>query len=107
MLVAGIGMGMVWVPLFEIVIGDVRPTTRSARPPGSCRTIAAFGIVAGRRGDRDHLHGQGGPRRARDPAPWPALDGTQAALLATVGGIVLAFALGFLLPKTARAGAEH
>jgi hypothetical protein len=36
-----------------------------------------------------------------------ALDGTQAALLATVGGILLAFAVGFLLPKTARTGAEH
>ena len=36
-----------------------------------------------------------------------ALDGVEVSLLATVGLIVVAFVIGFQLPRKARAGAGH
>ncbi|GAA0570762.1 DHA2 family efflux MFS transporter permease subunit [Kribbella sandramycini] len=104
-LFGGIGMGMVFVPLFDIILSGVRDDEvgsatgmlGSFEQVGIALGIAVIGtIFMGKVSHADAAH------RALN-----ALDGTQTALLATIGGIALAFAAGFLLPKSARAGIEH
>ena len=104
-LIGGIGMGMVFVPLFDIVLSGVRDNEvgsasgmlGSFEQVGIALGIAVIGTIF--MGKVAHA----------DPATraLAALDGTQTALLATIGAIALAFAAGFLMPKTARAGTEH
>lgn len=104
-LAGGIGMGMVFVPLFDIILSGVRDNEvgsasgmlGSFEQVGIALGIAVIGtIFMGKVADADPA--------ARALA---ALDGTQTALVATIGAIALAFAAGFLMPKSARGGVEH
>ncbi|WP_433011186.1 DHA2 family efflux MFS transporter permease subunit [Kribbella sp. CA-294648] len=104
-LLGGIGMGMVFVPLFDIVLSGVRDTEvgsasgmlGSFEQVGIALGIAVIGTIF--MGKVSHA--------APATRSLAALDGTQTALLATIGAIALAFAAGFLMPKTARGNIEH
>jgi MFS family permease len=100
--VAGIGMGMVWVPMFEIIVGDVADhevgsasgVLQAVQQLGMSLGVAAVGtIFFGALGSHaDHT---------RD-----FLDAAQRTTLVTVGLVAVAVLIGFLLPRRARAGDE-
>ncbi|TCN44225.1 EmrB/QacA subfamily drug resistance transporter [Kribbella orskensis] len=104
-LIGGAGMGMVFVPLFDIILSGVRDEEVGSAT-GMLGSLEQVGIALGIAVIGTIFMGKVA-HAAPATRALAALDGTQAALLATVGGILLAFAVGFLLPKTARAGAEH
>jgi EmrB/QacA subfamily drug resistance transporter len=99
LLVAGIGMGMVFVPLFDIAVGDVDDhevgsasgVLQAIQQLGMSLGIAAIGtLFFGLLGTHaDHV---------RD-----FLSAAEITTLATVGLIVIASGLAFLLPERARA----
>jgi EmrB/QacA subfamily drug resistance transporter len=98
LLVSGIGMGMVWVPLFEIIVGDVADhevgsasgVLQAVQQLGMSLGVAAIGTVffglLGAHADR-----------TRD-----FVAAAQTTTLITVGLIAVAIVVGFLLPKQAR-----
>ena len=97
LLIAGIGMGMVFVPLFDIILGGV-----DDHEVGS-----ASGVLQA-------MQQLGMSLAAPVSAPCSGLLGAgttaefvgaaEVTMLVTVGLLVVAFALGFLLPRHAR---EH
>ncbi len=95
--VAGVGMGMVWVPLFDIVIGDVEgrelgsaaSVLTAVQQLGMTLGIAVIGTVL-----FEALDGQ---------AAADFVAASEVALVLAVAGCVVAFVLGFLLPRTASA----
>lgn len=103
-LIGGAGMGMVFVPLFDIILGGVRDhevgsasgMLGSFEQLGIALGIAVIGSVFFGRlesGATDHR--------------LAAVDGVQVATLATVSLLVVGFAVGFLLPRKAREGGGH
>jgi MFS family permease len=102
LLVAGIGMGMVWVPMFEIVVGDVADhevgsasgVLQAVQQLGMSLGVAAIGtIFFGALGAHaDHT---------RD-----FLEAAQQTTLISVALVAAAVLIGFLLPKRARSGDE-
>ena len=99
MIVGGIGMGMVFVPLFDIVMaGDggvvsacCRRSTRSACPsasPGSARSSSPWRLGPGR-----HVPVY------LSAAEWTAL--------ATAGLLVCSFVIGFGLPRAGQGGGDQ
>ena len=99
MLVAGIGMGMVWVPLFEIVVGDVADHEVGSAS-GVLQAMQQFGMSLGVAGIGTLLFGALGAHADRTSDFVAA---AQQATLVTVGLIALAVLVGFLLPRSARA----
>lgn len=100
LLLGGAGMGMIFVPLFGIIMGDVEDhevgsaagVLESIQQLGASLGIAVLGTVFfGRLGS---------------PAPGAgvarAVDAAQAVSLITLGLVAVAFALGFLLPRNSR-----
>ncbi|MFG1818252.1 MFS transporter [Kribbella sp. NPDC049174] len=104
-LIGGAGMGMVFVPLFDIILSGVRDEEVGSAT-GMLGSLEQVGIALGIAVIGTIFMGKVA-HAAPATRALAALEGTQTALLATIGGIVLAFAAGFLLPKTARAGTEH
>ncbi len=102
LLIAGVGMGMVWVPMFEIIVGDVADhevgsasgVLQAVQQLGMSLGVAAIGtIFFGALGaDAD---------RARD-----FLQAAQQTTLITAGLVAAAALIGFLLPRRARSGEE-
>jgi len=100
LLVYGIGMGMIFVPLFDIIMGGVADhevgsasgVLESIQQLGASLGVAVLGTV---------FFGTIGTRF--DPATF--VTAAKAVTLITIGLIALAFALGFLLPRRARAHA--
>jgi MFS family permease len=102
LLLSGVGMGMVWVPMFEIIVGDVADhevgsasgVLQAVQQLGMSLGVAAIGtIFFGALGSHaDHT---------RD-----FLQAAQLATLISAGLVAVAAVLGFLLPKQARAGEE-
>ena len=91
MIIGGLGMGMVFVPLFDIVMAGVRPPEMGSAS-GILQTVNALGIslgVAGIGAIFFAIHGY------VPAARWTAL--------ATIGLLAIAFAVGFGLPRRARA----
>jgi EmrB/QacA subfamily drug resistance transporter len=98
LLLSGIGMGMVWVPLFEIIVGDVADhevgsaagVLQAVQQLGMSLGVAAIGTVffglLGAHADR-----------TRD-----FVDAAQTTTLITTGLIAVAILVGFLLPEQAR-----
>jgi EmrB/QacA subfamily drug resistance transporter len=98
LLVSGIGMGAVFMPLFDIVVGGLQDhevgtasgLLQALQQLGSALGVAAIGTVffgaIGRTGDR-----------AQD-----FLGAAQVTTLLVVGLLGLAFAIGFLMPKHAK-----
>ena len=104
LLVFGCGMGMIFVPLFDIIMGDIEDhevgsaagLLESLQQLGASLGIAVLATVFFSKLGFDEV----GPEAAL--AAGRHLDAAQATVLLTLGLTVLAFAVGFLLPKRAR-----
>lgn len=98
--VFGLGMGMIFVPLFDVIMGEVADhevgsasgMLESIQQLAASLGVAVLGTV---------FFGIIGSRF--DPAVF--VDAARAVTLATIGLVVIAFALGFLLPRKPRAHA--
>jgi EmrB/QacA subfamily drug resistance transporter len=99
LLVSGIGMGAVFMPLFDIVVGGLRDhevgtasgLLQALQQLGSALGVAVIGTAFfGALGSQ--------PDRAGD-----FLHAAQLTTLLSIGLLALAFALGFLMPKRAKA----
>ncbi len=98
MIVGGIGMGMVFVPLFDIVMAAVEPHEMGSAS-GVLQTVNSLGMSLGVAGLGAIFFGLLGGHAARPqsfvgPAGWTAL--------ATIALLALAFAVAFWLPRRAR-----
>jgi MFS family permease len=97
MLVSGIGMGAIWVPMFEIVVGDVADhevgsasgVLQAVQQLGMSLGIAAIGTV---------FFGALGSHAVRADF----ISAAELTTLITVGLIAAAFAVSYLLPRQAR-----
>ena len=90
MIVGGIGMGMVFVPLFDIVMAGVRPQEMGSAS-GILQTINALGVslgVAGIGAIFFAIHGY--------------VPAARTTALVTIGLLAVAFVVGFGLPRRAR-----
>ena len=103
LLVYGAGMGMIFVPLFDIIMADVEDhevgsaagALESLQQLGASLGIAVLGtIFFGKIGA--HLPGTSAHR-------WDGLHAAELTIGITLGLTMVAFAVGFLLPKKARA----
>lgn len=98
MIVGGIGMGMVFVPLFDIVMAAVEPHEMGSAS-GVLQTVNALGMSLGVAGLGAIFFGLLGGHRSRQltyagAAGWTAL--------ATVALLAFAFVIAFWLPRRAR-----
>jgi EmrB/QacA subfamily drug resistance transporter len=102
LLVAGIGMGMVWVPMFEIVVGDVADHEVGSAS-GVLQAVQQLGMSLGVAAIGTIFFGALGSHadRTRD-----FLEAAQQTTLISVGLVVAAVLIGFLLPKRAHAADE-
>ena len=102
LLLSGIGMGMVWVPMFEIVVGDVADHEVGSAS-GVLQAVQQLGMSLGVAAIGTIFFGALGAHadRTRD-----FLEAAQRTTLITVGLVALAALIGFLLPKRARSGEE-
>ena len=97
MLLSGIGMGAIWVPMLEIIVGDVDDhevgsasgVLQAVQQLGMSLGIAAIGTV---------FFGAIGSHAARADF----VSAAELTTLITVGLIAVAFIVGYLLPKKAR-----
>jgi EmrB/QacA subfamily drug resistance transporter len=104
LLVFGIGMGMIFVPLFDIIMGDIEDhevgsaagLLESLQQLGASLGIAALVTVFFSKLGFDQV----GPQAAL--AAGRHLDASRATVLLTLALIAIAFAVGFALPKRAR-----
>jgi MFS family permease len=98
MIVGGTGMGMVFVPLFDIVMAGVRPQEMGSAS-GVLQTVNSLGMSLG-------IAGIGAIFFALTSGPGahvPVYSGAaQWTVLATVGILACSFALAFGLPRRAR-----
>jgi len=102
LLVAGFGMGMVWVPMFEIIVGDVADDEVGSAS-GVLQAVQQLGMSLGVAAIGTIFFGSLGAHadRTRD-----FLQAAQHTTLITAGLVAVAVAIGFLLPKRARSGDE-
>ena len=100
MVVGGIGMGMVFVPLFDIVMAGVRPHEMGSAS-GVLQTVNSLGMSLGIAGIGAIFFALAGGRGAHVPL---YLDAAEWAALATAGLLACSFAVAFGLPRRAR---EH
>ena len=100
MVVGGIGMGMVFVPLFDIVMAGVRPHEMGSAS-GVLQTVNSLGMSLGIAGIGAIFFALVGGRGAHVPL---YLDAAEWAALATAGLLACSFAVAFGLPRRAR---EH
>ncbi|GAA3116648.1 hypothetical protein GCM10010466_04620 [Planomonospora alba] len=102
MAVFGLGMGMIFVPLFDIIVGDLEDREigsasgllSSFEQLGASLGVAVLGTV---------YFGAVGPL----PDLRDFLDAAALVALLTAGITVLTFLIGFLLPRRARPGASE
>lgn len=107
LLVGGAGMGMIFVPLFDIIlngveaheIGSASGTLQALQQLGMTLGIAALGTVF------FHILGPSAPGSPAHVSA--ALDAASTTALCTAGLIALAFLLAFLLPRQARAAEDE
>jgi len=98
MIIGGIGMGMVFVPLFDIVMAGVRPQEMGSAS-GVLQTVNSLGMSLGIAGIGAIFFAlAGGPGR-HVPV---YLSAAQWTALATVGLLACSFVIGFRLPRRAR-----
>ncbi len=98
MVVGGIGMGMVFVPLFDIVMASVRPQEMGSAS-GVLQTVNALGMSLGIAGLGAIFFALAGGHSRRVPVYLGAAEWTA---LATVGLLACSFAVAFGLPRRAR-----
>jgi EmrB/QacA subfamily drug resistance transporter len=104
-LVGGAGMGMVFVPLFDIILGGVRDEEVGSAS-GMLGSFEQLGIALGVAVIGSVFFGrmEGHAGAGLVAHQLAAVDGVQVAVLATAGLLALGFVVGFLLPRKARAG---
>ena len=100
MVVGGIGMGMVFVPLFDIVMAGVRPHEMGSAS-GVLQTVNSLGMSLGIAGIGAIFFALAGGHGGHVPL---YLDAAEWAALATAGLLACSFAVAFGLPRRAR---EH
>jgi EmrB/QacA subfamily drug resistance transporter len=98
MIVGGAGMGMVFVPLFDIIMGHIEPREMGSAS-GVLQAVNALGMAIGVAGVGAIFFGLLGPvarpgQAFVSPAVW--------TLVITVALLAVAFALTFWLPRRAR-----
>ncbi len=98
MVVGGIGMGMVFVPLFDIVMAGVRPQEMGSAS-GVLQTVNALGMSLGIAGIGAIFFALAGGHGRHVPVYLSAAEWTA---LATVGLLACSFAVAFGLPRRAR-----
>jgi EmrB/QacA subfamily drug resistance transporter len=98
MVVGGIGMGMVFVPLFDIVMAGVRPQEMGSAS-GVLQTVNALGMSLGIAGIGAIFFALAGGHGRHVPV---YLGAAQWTALATVGLLACSFAVAFGLPRRAR-----
>ena len=98
MVVGGIGMGMVFVPLFDIVMAGVRPQEMGSAS-GVLQTVNALGMSLGIAGIGAIFFVLAGGHGRHVPVYLGAAEWTA---LATVGLLACSFAVAFGLPRRAR-----
>jgi hypothetical protein len=104
LLLFGIGMGMIFVPLFDIIMGEIEDhevgsaagLLESLQQLGASLGIAVLATVFFSKLGFDQV----GPQAAL--AAGRHLDAAQATVALTLALTVIAFGVGFLLPKRAR-----
>jgi EmrB/QacA subfamily drug resistance transporter len=98
MVVGGIGMGMVFVPLFDIVMAGVRPQEMGSAS-GVLQTVNALGMSLGIAGIGAIFFALVSGRGGHVPV---YLHAAQWTALATVGLLACSFVVAFGLPRRAR-----
>ena len=98
MVVGGIGMGMVFVPLFDIVMAGVRPQEMGSAS-GVLQTVNSLGMSLGIAGIGAIFFALAGGRGGHVPV---YLHAAQWTALATAGLLACSFVVAFGLPKRAR-----
>lgn len=104
LLIFGLGMGMIFVPLFDIIMGDIEDhevgsaagLLESLQQLGASLGVAVLATLFFSKLGFDEV----GPQASL--AAGRHLDAVQATVTLTLALTVLAFAVGFLLPKHAR-----
>jgi EmrB/QacA subfamily drug resistance transporter len=99
MIVGGIGMGMVFVPLFDIVMAGVRPQEMGSAS-SVLQTINALGMSLGIAGIGAIFFSLASGGHAGHVATY--LSAAQWTVLATVGLLACSFVVAFGLPRRAR-----
>jgi MFS family permease len=98
MVIGGIGMGMVFVPLFDIVMAGVRPREMGSAS-GVLQTVNALGMSLGIAGIGAIFFALIGGHGQHVPVYLHAAEWTALATAALLAG---SFAIGFGLPRQAR-----
>jgi hypothetical protein len=98
MVIGGIGMGMVFVPLFDIVMAAVRPREMGSAS-GVLQTVNSLGMSLGIAGIGAIFFALAGGHGQHVPVYLHAAEWTA---LATVVLLVASFAVAFRLPRRAR-----
>ena len=98
MVVGGIGMGMVFVPLFDIAMAGVRPQEMGSAS-GVLQTVNSLGMSLGIAGIGAIFFALAGGRGGHVPV---YLHAAQWTALATVALLACSFAIAFGLPRRAR-----
>ena len=98
MIVGGIGMGMVFVPLFDIVMAGVRPQEMGSAS-GVLQTVNSLGMSLGIAGIGAIFFAQVGGLGQHVPL---YLHAAEWAAVATMVLLAASFVLGFWLPRKAR-----
>jgi MFS family permease len=98
MVVGGIGMGMVFVPLFDIVMAGVRPQEMGSAS-GVLQTVNSLGMSLGIAGIGAIFFALAGGHGGHVPV---YLHAAQWTALATAGLLACSFAVAFALPRRAR-----
>jgi hypothetical protein len=98
MVIGGIGMGMVFVPLFDIVMAGLRPREMGSAS-GVLQTVNSLGMSLGIAGIGAIFFALAGGHGQHVPAYQHAAEWTA---LATVVLLAASFAVAFALPRRAR-----
>jgi MFS family permease len=98
MVIGGIGMGMVFVPLFDIVMAGVRPQEMGTAS-GVLQTVNSLGMSLGIAGIGAIFFALAGGHGQHVPVYLHAAEWTA---LATIVLLAASFAIGFWLPRRAR-----
>jgi EmrB/QacA subfamily drug resistance transporter len=98
MVIGGIGMGMVFVPLFDIVMAGVRPQEMGTAS-GVLQTVNSLGMSLGIAGIGAIFFALAGGHGQHVPVYLHAAEWTALATIVLLG---ISFAIGFGLPQRAR-----
>ena len=98
MVIGGIGMGMVFVPLFDIVMAGVRPQEMGSAS-GVLQTVNSLGMSLGIAGIGAIFFALAGGHGQHVPVYLHAAEWTALATIVLLGG---SFVIGFWLPRRAR-----